>query len=152
MLDTATLGLNMSRHRTGDEFAELFPHLRDTFTVTFVAAFGPNAGRATAADVLTYARHHWVRLRHRHDLAFHLFRLGRRMGRRHLDRLGDDPAAREFAALTIDERLAVILHRGVGWDFDQIAEITGMSVASLHRHHDHGLAKLNPGMRNSDAA
>jgi DNA-directed RNA polymerase specialized sigma24 family protein len=142
----------MGNLRSGDEFAELFPHLRGRLTASFVAAFGPVAGRATAADVLTFARHHWVTIRHRHDLVVHLFRLGRRMASRHPILFADDPVSQVMASLPVDERLALVLKRGLGWSFDEITEVTGLSVAALHRNHDHGLAKLTAGVGDLDAA
>ena len=142
----------MGRARNGDEFVEVFPHLRSQLHAALVAGYGPDAGHAAALDVLTYARHHWVTVRHRHDLVLHLYRLGRRMAARHTMRWDPDPVSTALASLSVGERVAVVLRRGHGWSFDEITEVTGDSVAAVHRHHDHGLVKVAAVLRSSDAA
>lgn len=137
----------MSPRHDGDEFAELFPHLRGQLVAAFVAAYGPEAGRETAADVLTYARHHWVTVRHRHDLVLHLFRLGRRISSRYEPRFGTDEVSRALIPLSADERLAIVLHDGLKWAFDEIGEVTGLSVAAIHRHLDRARAKVDASLR-----
>jgi DNA-directed RNA polymerase specialized sigma24 family protein len=142
----------MGSARNGDEFAELFPHLRHQLLAVLVAGYGPDAGYTAAIDVLTYARHHWVTIRHRHDLVLHLYRLGRRLAAGHSVRWDPDPVSAALSSLSIDERVAVVLRRGHGWSFDEITEVTGESVAAVHRHHDHGLVKVAAALRSCDAA
>jgi hypothetical protein len=133
---------HMEPVRTDGEFTRLFGHLRDQLLAAFVASFGPVAGRATAIDVLSHARRHWVTIRHRDDLVLHLYRVGHRLGRSREGPFGDDPVSRALVALSADERLPTVLSLGLGWPFDAVNEVTGTSVAALHRHHDHGLAKV----------
>ncbi len=142
----------MGSARNGDEFAQLFPHLRYQLRAVLIAGFGPDAGYAATRDVLAYARHHWVTIRHRHDLVLHLYRLGRRMARRHTMRWDPDPVSAALASLSVGERVAVVLRWGHGWSFDEITEVTGESVAAVHRHHDHGLAKVAAVLRSCDVA
>lgn len=142
----------MGRARNGDEFVLVFPHLRYQLRAALVAGYGPEAGHAAAQDVLTYARHHWVTIRHRHDLVLHLYRLGRRLAARHTTRWDPDAVSASLASLSVGERTAVVLRYGYGWSFDEITEVTGESVAAVHRHHDHGMAKIGAALRRWDAA
>lgn len=151
-MEEAAHGLRMGRTRNGDEFVSVFPHLRRQLCAALVAGYGPDAGYAAARDVLTYARHHWVTVRHRHDLVLHLYRLGRRMASRQTMRWDADPVSVSLASLSIDERTAVVLRWGYGWSFDEITEVTGESVAAVHRHHDHGLSKVAAVLGSGDAA
>jgi hypothetical protein len=137
----------MERVRTEDEFTRLFEHLRDQLLAAFVASFGPGAGRATTVDVLAHARRHWVTIRHRDDLVLHLYRIGHRLGDEGDGAFAEDPVSAALAALSVDERLPTVLSLGLGWPLDAINEVTGISVAALHRHHDHGLAKVGPALR-----
>lgn len=124
----------------------------------FVAAYGPDAGRETLADVLSWAWEHLDRVRGLDNLAGYLWRVGRTASRRRLRRArfevplpevpglaaaevpeGDEPLVAALAALTVRQRVAVVLVHGYGYRLAEAADVLGCTVSTLRNHVARGL-------------
>ena len=131
-------------------FRETEPKLRRAL----VAAYGPDLGRDAAAEALTYAWEHWERLSPMANLPGYLFRVGQTRGTRTRRQpiLHDRSPWPEYhfepalpaalAALSEQQRLAVVLVHGYGYTLQEVAELTGLRKGSVQTHAARGLARL----------
>ena len=131
-------------------FAEAEPRLRRAL----IAAYGPEAGREAAADALSYAWEHWVRVRKMENSVGYLYRVGQSAARRYRRKPAGvatpsraDPWIEPGLDGALDrlsrrQRTVVVLRYGFDWTQAEVAEALGLSVASVQKHQDRGLAKL----------
>ena len=131
----------------------------------FVEEAGPQLGRALAAvygfedgqdataEALAYAWENWQQLQHIQNLRGYLFRVGQTRGRRKRQRvlfdIGADPEHRfepglpkALAALSRQQRLAVVLVYGYGYKLREVAELTGIKPTTVQNHLSRGLSRL----------
>jgi len=129
-----------------------------------VAACGPVIGRDAAAAALAYGFEHWQRVQAMANPAGYLYRVGRTAARRAARRLvpavdeavaaqwGFEPGLpRALAALTEQQRCAVLLVHAYEWPLVDAADLLGISVSSLRNHLRRGLAKLRSNLGVDDA-
>jgi DNA-directed RNA polymerase specialized sigma24 family protein len=131
-------------------FAEAEPRLRRAL----IAAYGPEAGREAAADALSYAWEHWERVHQMENGIGYLYRVGQSAARRYRRRpaRADAPSPAEpwiepgldgaLDRLSRRQRTVVVLRYGFDWTQAEVAEALGLSVASVQKHQDRGMAKL----------
>jgi RNA polymerase sigma factor (sigma-70 family) len=131
------------------DFAE--PRLRRALVV----AYGEVDGREAVAEALAYAWEHWDRVQVMANPVGYLYRVGRTRGlslfRRppRLPRPDPDesawfepglPAALE--RLSEKQRAAVLLVKGFGWTYGEVAQLWGVGISTVQQHVERGLAKL----------
>jgi RNA polymerase sigma-70 factor (ECF subfamily) len=130
-------------------FAVAEPRLRRAL----VARYGHHRGREATADALAWGFEHWDRLRAMENPAGYLYRVGctkARGRRRVLFDAGPTPGDPEvepgltaaLVRLSANQRTAVVLVKGFGWELHEVAELTGSSVSTVNTHVRRGLAKL----------
>ena len=130
-------------------FAEAEPRLRRAL----VARYGHHPGREATADALAWGFEHWDRLRAMDNPSGYLYRVGcsKARGRRRI--LFDAPSVpgepeiepelgAALTRLSANQRTAVVLVKGYGWELHEVAELTGTSVSTVNTHVRRGLAKL----------
>jgi DNA-directed RNA polymerase specialized sigma24 family protein len=131
-------------------FADAEPRLRRAL----VARYGHERGREATADALAWGFEHWDRLRPMENPSGYLFRVGCSKARRRRSRLlfdtGSGPGEPEvepalagaLARLSANQRTAVVLVKGYGWELHEVADLTGASLSTVNTHVRRGLAKL----------
>ena len=131
---------------------ETEPRLRRALTATF----GSEVGRDAAAEALAYGWKHWDRLRGMENPAGYLYRVGRDRGRSlpkpvgtpHLEIVvakmpwvePELPAA--LGELPEKQRTAFVLIHGYEWTFGEVAEVMGVSKATVQTHEARAMARL----------
>jgi DNA-directed RNA polymerase specialized sigma24 family protein len=131
----------------------------------FVEQAGPRLGRALAAvygfedgqdataEALAYAWENWQQLQHVQNLPGYLFRVGQTRGRRRRQRVLFDIGAdaehrfepglpKALAALSRQQRLAVVLVHGYGYTLREVGELTGIKPTTVQNHLSRGLSRL----------
>lgn len=120
------------------------------------ARFGPEIGMDAAADALAYGWEHWERVRAMENPSGYLYTVGADRGRRTARRrrvvFPSAPSQRPpwvepnlataVANLTERQRTVVLLLHGYEWTQREVAEILGISKASVQRHAERALAHL----------
>ena len=130
-----------------------------------IAAFGGELGRDTTAEALCYAWEHWDRIEAMDNPAGYVHRIGRnralRMKRSQALRARSEWALFSQASslheelpmvepglpealgrLSERQRTAAVLVHGFGWSLTEVAELLDVSVGSVQKHAERGLAKL----------
>jgi RNA polymerase sigma-70 factor (ECF subfamily) len=133
-----------------DFFTEVEPRLR----LALCARFGRDAGREAALDALVYGWRHWDRVRDMANPAGYLYRVGVSKGRLpSAGRVIVDPIEWRdpwiepgldvgLAALSENQRTAVVLHHGLEWSYEEIAHLMEISVSTVRNHVRRGIGKL----------
>lgn len=120
------------------------------------ARFGPETGKDAAADALAYGWEHWNRVSAMANPVGYLYSVGKDRGRRMTRRRrvafptvpeerapwvepGLSPAV---AALPARQRTVVLLLHGYEWTQAEVAEVLGISKASVQRHGERALGRL----------
>ena len=119
-----------------------------------LAAYGQERGREAVAEALAYAWEHWERIEPMTNPAGYLYRVGQSRTRSRLrpvvapDRVSREAPwveprlTRAMDDMTERQRVAVVLIHGFEWTFAEVASLLGISVSSVQRHLERGLAKL----------
>lgn len=127
-----------------------------------VAVVGPDLAGDAVAEALAYCWQRWDRIQAMENPVAYVWTVGRSKGRDLLRKRSRErrktyawpavpvasppmiepglPAA--FARLSERQRLAVFLIHGYGWTHREVAEFLGVSVPTIQKHKDRGLAKL----------
>jgi DNA-directed RNA polymerase specialized sigma24 family protein len=141
-------------------FAALVERVEPPVRRALVAAYGADAGREATADALAWAWEHLGRVEQMANPAGYLFRVGQtsaRRGRRWTGRRSPHPVPersdavaagieptleRALAALSPQQRAAVLLVHGWGHPLVEAAAAMGCGVPTVRNHVARGLAKL----------
>lgn len=141
-------------------FYEVEPRLRRAL----VATYGFERGREAAAEALAYGWEHWGRIRSLRNPVGYLFRVGQSRTRpRKRPPVFDLPAqasdvwiepglASALTDLSERQRVAVVLVYGFGWQFAEVAEVTGIGVPTVQTHAERGLNRLRRALEVHDHA
>jgi DNA-directed RNA polymerase specialized sigma24 family protein len=153
--------MGVDREETFESFFETAePRLRRAL----VAAYGLERGREAAAEALAYGWEHWGQVRDLHNPVGYLYRVGQSRTRpRKRPVVFDIPAqtsdvwiepelGRALAELSERQRLAVILVHGFGWQFAEVAQVTGIKVPTVQTHAERGLIRLRRALEVHDHA
>ena len=122
----------------------------------FGAAYGPELGAEATAEALAYAWEHWERLRGMDNPVGYLFRVGQSKARRYrwrrppvapLPHDSSEPWAEPgllagLAALSRNQRVALVLVEGFDWTQQDVADLLGISRSSVQKHYERGLNRL----------
>jgi hypothetical protein len=120
------------------------------------ASFGPDVGRDAAADAFAYGWEHWDRVSVMENPVGYLYRVGQSSGQRSLkhkpvvlpevasDRLPwvepGLPAA--MGRLPVRQRQVVLLLFAYDWSMGEVAELLGVSKASVQSYANRAMRRL----------
>lgn len=141
---------------TVDSFTEFAREAAPRLRRTLVAAYGEQEGQEGMAEAMAYAWEHWDQVQGMENPIGYLYRVGRSRGlwgfRRpgHLPRVDPtneqpwvEPALpKALEQLSRRQRTAVLLVKGYGCTFQEVADLLGVSPNTIHKHVDRALAKL----------
>lgn len=129
---------------------ETEPRLR----AVLVAHFGPDRGREATAEALAYGWEHWERIRHMHNPAGYLYRVGQHTGFRkprralfpevphHSEPIVEPALPKAMARLSSRQRTVVVLVHCFAWTPVEVAELLDVSVSTVRNHLDRGMNRL----------
>jgi RNA polymerase sigma factor (sigma-70 family) len=132
--------------------AEVEPRLRRALS----AGFGPEVGREAAAEALMYGWEHWERVGSMENPAGYLYRVGRDRARRmrpqtkvlqeRSDASGEpwiEPGlVPALEKLTEKQRVVVSLLHAFDWTMSEVAELLGVSKATIQSYERRAMRKL----------
>jgi RNA polymerase sigma-70 factor (ECF subfamily) len=141
-------------------FTEFVNDVEPRLRHALVARFGPDRGRDAVADALAYAWEHWDRVGPMTNPAGYLYRVGqhsaisalRRRHRQLPQPVDDDPPWIEPALpdclnkLSKHQRVAVLLIKGYGYTYREVADLFDVSISTVQQHVERGLVKLRNGL------
>ncbi len=138
-----------------DSFTEFVkktePHLQRALCI----ALGGDVGREATADALAHGWEHWDRVRVMDNPAGYLYRVGRnqvkhrRRKRPVLPPLPTEelpwiepglPAA--LVRLSEPQRVSVMLAKGFGWTYAEVAQYLDVSKSTVQKHIERGMTRL----------
>jgi len=139
-----------------DTFTEFARRLEPGLRRGLTAGFGSEVGREAAAETLVYGWEHWDRVGGMDNPSGYLFRVGQNKARRIAGRSrwfsrdevvftepwaepGFGPA---WGLLSDRQRTVVGLVHGFDWSLGEVADLLGLSRASVQSHEQRGLSKL----------
>ena len=145
MLDTRT-----------DSFTEFVRVAEPKLRSGLISAYGRQEGWEAVAEALAYAWEHWDRIQTMDNPVGYLYRVGRSRGRwgfrrsrvvHEMNPTNDAPwfepaLPAALRRLSQRQRTAVMLIKGYGWTYQEVADLTGISVSSVQNHVERALAKL----------
>jgi RNA polymerase sigma factor (sigma-70 family) len=120
------------------------------------ARFGSETGKEAAADALAYGWEHWGRVAPMDNPVGYLYSVGADRGRRMLRRrpvvfptVSEERApwvepglSAAVTGLPSRQRTVVLLLHGYEWTQSEVAEVLGISKASVQRHGERAMARL----------
>jgi DNA-directed RNA polymerase specialized sigma24 family protein len=142
------------RDRDREAFSRFFREAEPTVRHALVAVWGPEVGREAAADALAYGWEHWGRIRRMENPAGYLYSVGRSRAKRYRRRpVGMEPADSSLPrvepslngaldGLTERQRAATVLLYSYDWTHAEVAEALRISIPTVQKHAQRGLAKL----------
>ena len=139
-----------------NDFTEFATEAGPRLKVALCAGFGEDLGVEATAEALAFAWENWDRIREKSNPAGYVFGVGRNTARKRLRRRHPIlpavphghvpwiepglPAA--LASLPERQRLAVMLVHSFEWTLSEVAELMGVSKATVQTHIDRGMGKL----------
>lgn len=137
-------------------FTEFVSDVESRLRQALTAALGPEVGREAAAEALAYGWEHWDRIAGMDNSVGYLYRVGQRKGRRMRSRRGVvfPPVAVErlpwvepglpvaMRRLPARQRIVVLLLFGYEWSMSEVAELLGVTKATVQSHSDRALVSL----------
>lgn len=165
-----SLGAGTVADQPPGEFGELDEFLviaQSRLRPALVAACGPAAAEDALQDAVAYACEHWERLRRMRNPYGYLYRVGQSAGRRRGREVPvgfpevaaiaptgpvDHRLPGALAELSQKQRVAVVLHVGLGWTLDEVAEVMELSRSSVRNHVERGMEKLKRSLADEDDA
>ena len=145
-----------------ESFTEFVERLQPMLRNALVAVVGPDLAGDAVSEALTYCWQRWDRVREMENPAGYVWTVGRSKGRDLMKKQSRDQRGRSawpevpcasppliepglpvaFARLSERQRLAVFLIHGYGWTYREVADFVGVSVPTIQKHAERGLAKL----------
>lgn len=146
---------------SADSFTDFVREAEPRVRRALTAAFGPEIGGEVTAEAFGVAWESWDFVSGRPNRVGYVWGIGRNLARQRL-RVRERPLfpqpepQREpwiepqlpaaFERLTENQRLAVVLTQGFGWTLREVGELLDISIPSVQKHCDRGLAKLRDEM------
>lgn len=142
--------------REATDFSTFVKEVEPKVRYALVAAYGPERGLEATAEAFAYAWQHWDRIRPMDNPAGYVYRVGSHHAARlvpisspRFPTVPQDPQPwvepdlpKALARLTRRQRIAVVLIRGYGYSFKEVAGLLGTSIPTVQTHLDRGVAKL----------
>ena len=145
----------------GDSFTDFVVEVEFRLRQALTAALGPEFGRDAAAEALAYAWEHWERVEAMDNPVGYLYRVGQSRGRRMrarrmrarrravfppvaTDRLPwvEPGLAGAMARLSERQRTVVLLLYSYEWSMSEVADVLGVSKATVQSYSDRALRAL----------
>ena len=153
----------MTQAEVEREFAVFVEAVEPRLLRALAAAYGPEVGRDATQDALAYAWEHWPAVSELSSPVGYLFRVGQSQSRKYRRRSVRFPATSPAELPDIDPRLpaalgrlsrmqrvAVVLLYVEELSERETAEALGLSRATVRKHAERGLAKLQRALGVSD--
>ena len=141
---------------TAERFEKFVLDVEPALRRALTAAFGHEEGHDATAEALAWAWEHSDRALQLAQPVAYLYRVGR-SSRRRRHRISADAflpthspsepwvepgLASALAQLTSRQRVAVVMIHGFGWTFAETAELLNISLSTVQKHCERGLAKI----------
>lgn len=143
-----------------DSFTEFFRGVEPKLRIALCVAFGRETGLEATSYAMAYGWEHWDRISQLANPSGYLWAVGRNRARR--IRARRVPAFRDvevaadagaspwvepglpaaLSRLTERQRLSVVLIHGLGWTHAEVAGLLGLTVSTVQKHAQRGLARL----------
>ena len=121
-----------------------------------MASFGPELGRDAACEALAYGWEHWDRVSTMDNPVGYLFRVGQSRGRDLVgrrtvvlpavdaDRLPwvEPGLPKALSRLSVNQREVVLLLHAYDWSMSEVAELMGVSKATVQSYSDRAMRRL----------
>jgi len=147
-------------------FEEFFAEAEPVLRAALVSRYGAELGRESAAEALAWGYEHWSEVAVLANPQGYLFRVGqtaarrlRRQGRRdpaveHRDAAVSWPASeaidpeleRAIRGLPTRQRTVVVLRFGLDLGLEEVAQLLGISMSTVHRHAERGTRQSAPSL------
>jgi RNA polymerase sigma factor (sigma-70 family) len=154
-------------------FSEFVAVVEPKLRRALVAAYGSDVGRDATADSLAWAWQHWDRVQTMTNPAGYLWRVGqtavRKSARRRVrevvdgrvfdldpvddrvtDRTVEPVLDSALAALSPQQRAAVVLVHGHGYSLGEAADALGCSISTIRNHVARALRRLHAALEGDD--
>ncbi len=123
-----------------------------------VAVYGHHQGREASSEALAYAWEHWGAVESMVNPVGYLYRVGQTRSRKKKERVvylpPTDPEVLvepnllpALASLPERQRVSIILVHAEGWTLREVAELLGLSIATVQKHVDRGMSALRRTLR-----
>lgn len=146
---------------TVDSFIDFARDAAPRLRRALVAAYGEQEGQEGMAEAMAYAWEHWDRIKTMENPLGYLYRVGRSRGLWGFRRPGrlprpEPPVEQPWVEpalpgalerLSRRQRAAVLLVKGYGCTFQEVADILGVSPNTVHKHVDRALTKLRSDLK-----
>ena len=153
----------MSNRCIGPEgFGAFMDEVQDRVRFALIAGHGPELGTEAAADALAYAWEHWDRVKTMDNPAGYVYRVGQRLAmherRRQLRRPpvfppppSNPPSVepglpKALERLSERQRVSVFLVHGLGYSYQEVADLLGVAKGTVQSYVERGLSKLRRSM------
>jgi len=168
-VEVVSVGTALPEQDGFDRFvADVEPRVRRAL----VAAYGAELGREAAADALAWAWQHWAVVQQMDNPAGYLWRVGQTSvrtmtRRRRRERMAGTEVQLQsvdahsghveprldgaLAALSPQQRAAVLLVHGYGYTLREAADAMTCSISTLRNHLQRALTRLHAALEGSDA-
>jgi RNA polymerase sigma-70 factor, ECF subfamily len=138
-------------------FEEFVANVESRLRIALIAAYGPLDGQTAALDALSWAWEHWTDVRAMANPVGYLYRVGQTAVRRQRIRpIPIDASTFRYygipeihpeligalAALTVQQRTAVMLVHAFGWTIRDVAGMLELAPSTIQTHVERGLAHL----------
>lgn len=136
-------------------FVRFVKETEPRLSYALAAAYGLEVGAEATADALAWAWEHWDALEQKRNPAGYLYRVGQSKARRYCRPrvlfpeipVAEVPAVepgltRSLAALSKNQRVAVVLIHAMGYSEREVADLLGISRWSVRTHADRGLRRI----------
>lgn len=141
------------RSVTADGFEDFVVRFEPKLHAAFIARYGHDSGREATAVALAYAWEHWDRVHSMENPVGYLFRVGQTSLRQTRVPVTYLPPSEDFALtepkllpalarLPKQQRISLILTQVEGWKLREVAELLKVSVPTVQKHVERGLASL----------
>jgi RNA polymerase sigma-70 factor (ECF subfamily) len=139
-------------------FTEFVAEVQPRLMHALAAIYGSDLGREATAEALAYGWEHWERIRDMENPAGYLYSAGRNSGRRlKRPRSWANPGLprvpgrlpwvepglpKAISRLSDRQRQAVVLVHAFGYSHQEVADLLGVTKATVQTHAERGLARL----------
>jgi DNA-directed RNA polymerase specialized sigma24 family protein len=136
-----------------EQFEEFVLRYEPRLHAAFLARYGHDKGREATAEALAYAWEHWGRIQPMENAVGYLFRVGQSRVRQTRAPAVYLPPSESYSvaepkllpalrALPERQRMAVVLVHVECWTLREVAELLHISISSVQKHANRGMAKL----------
>ena len=136
-------------------FVRFVKETEPRLSFALAAAYGLEVGAEATADALAWAWEHWYSLEQKRNPAGYLYRVGQSKARRYCRPTvlfpeipaGEAPSVepgltKSLAALSKNQRVAVVLIHAMGYSEREVADLLGISRWSVRTHAERGLHRI----------